>query len=73
MVGRQSRASCVWPLAASAFPPIQWIKHRVIYYTSACQVFAVLDLLAAAEVQVWVVGGSGVDALLFGCGGSVGS
>jgi lincosamide nucleotidyltransferase A/C/D/E len=42
---------------------VQRIKYRIIY-TPACRVLAILDLLAAAEVRVWVAGGWGVDALL---------
>ena len=44
-------------------PPVQHVKYRVIH-TPAWRVLAVLDLLAAADVRVWVAGGWGVDALL---------
>ena len=44
-------------------PLVQRIKYRFIY-TPAWRVVAILDLLAAAEVRVWVAGGWGVDALL---------
>jgi lincosamide nucleotidyltransferase A/C/D/E len=43
--------------------PVQRIKSRIIY-TPAWRVLTLLDLLAAAEVPVWVAGGWGVDALL---------
>ncbi|MGH3303622.1 MAG: nucleotidyltransferase domain-containing protein [Streptosporangiaceae bacterium] len=42
---------------------MQRIKCRILY-TPGWRVLAVLDLLAAAEVRVWVAGGWGVDALL---------
>jgi lincosamide nucleotidyltransferase A/C/D/E len=44
-------------------PPLQRIKYHIIH-TPAWRVLAVLDLLAAADVRVWVAGGWGVDALL---------
>lgn len=43
-------------------PPMERIKFRLIY-TSAPQVLAVLDELAAEGVQGWLAGGWGVDAL----------
>lgn len=39
------------------------VKYRVVS-TPAWRVLAILDLLAAAEVRVWVAGGWGIDALL---------
>lgn len=42
---------------------VQRIKYRIIN-TPGWRVLAVLDMLAAAEVPVWVAGGWGVDALL---------
>jgi lincosamide nucleotidyltransferase A/C/D/E len=42
---------------------MQRIHYRLVS-TPAWRVLAVLDLLAAAEVRVWVAGGWGVDALL---------
>jgi lincosamide nucleotidyltransferase A/C/D/E len=44
-------------------PPVERIKSRFCYIP-AWRVLALLDLLAAADVQVWVAGGWGVDALL---------
>jgi lincosamide nucleotidyltransferase A/C/D/E len=44
-------------------PPMQGIKYHFIH-TPAWRVLTVLDVLATADVRVWVAGGWGVDALL---------
>jgi lincosamide nucleotidyltransferase A/C/D/E len=54
------RSSIGWLVDLSA---VQRIKSRLIY-TPAWRVLALLDLLATAEIRVWVGGGWGVDALL---------
>lgn len=45
-------------------PPVQRVRRRNIIGTPARRVLAILDLLAAAEIGVWVAGGWGIDALL---------
>lgn len=43
--------------------PVQRFKRSIIH-TPADRALAILDLLAAAEIPMWVAGGWGVDALL---------
>lgn len=54
------RSSLAWLVR---LPPVQRIKRSMIY-APAWRVIALLDLLTAAGVRVWVAGGWGVDALL---------
>ena len=52
------RASLTWLITL-----VHRLKYRVIS-TPSWRVLAILDLLAAAEVRVWVAGGWGIDALV---------